>query len=164
MISTKSNSGLFDFGPDDYWMWGFEQGKCDGTMKPWDASSKLAQHANMDGAILPISCYTSVEKSPYIAPWDVPTTENPFGYGEYLLFEKSGLFPEVHQCLSPDAMNYYLDNLKTIANMYKPVGKQTIKYYCHWDIAVGEDYWMHIHFAQITYGVPILVSDPPEDL
>jgi hypothetical protein len=165
IITTNSATGLFDFGPDDYWVWGFGMGKCNGTLQPWDASSKLTQHANADGCILPISCYTSVEKSPDIYPTDVPVSPpNPFGYGDYLLFEKSGLYPVVHQCLSPDAMNYYLASLKTIANMYKPTAKNIIKYYCSYDIIVNEDYWMHVHYAQITYGVPILVSDPPEDL
>jgi len=165
MITTGGGSGLFDFGPDDYWKWGFELGKCDGTMQPWDASSQLTSHANMDGCVLPISCYTSVEKTDRIYPYSVSTSSpNPFGYGDYLLFETSGLYPEVHQCLTPDALNYYLDALKTIATLYQPSNKNIIKYYCSWDAAYDPGYWVHVHFAQITYGVPILVSDPPEDL
>ena len=164
MITTNSNTGFSGFGPDDYWIWGYRAGRCDGTMKPWDASSKLTQHANMGDCILPISCYTSVEQTQYIYPWNVETPENPFGYWSSLLFGASGLYPEVNQCLSPAAMNYYLDGLKTIANMYKPSGKQTIKYLCHWDIAVPSEGWEHLHYAQITYGVPIAVSDPPGGL
>ncbi len=164
MITTSSNTGFSGFGPDDYWRWGNNAGKCDGSMMPWDAALKLAQHANMGDCILPISCYTSVEQTPMIFPEDVPTDENPFGYLPYLLYAAGGLNPPVSHCLSPDAMNYYLDGLKTIANMYKPAGKQTIKYYCESDFLVNEDFWYHIHRAHITYGVPIAVSDPPADL
>lgn len=164
MITTSSNTGFSDFGPDDYWIWGFSAGKCDGTMQPWDASSKLTQHANMGDCILPISFYTSVENSPMIFPEYVPTNENPFGYSNSLLFKIGGLDPAVNQCLSPDAMNYYLDGLKTIANMYKPAGKQTIKYYCNYTLTGSIGYWIHIHWAKITYGVPIGVSDPPAEL
>jgi hypothetical protein len=164
MITTTSNSGHSGFGPDDYWLWGNNGRKCDGTLMPWDAAKKLAQHANMGDCVLPISCYTSVEQSPMIFPEDVPSSGNPFGYWDYLLFELGGLNPEVSQCLSPDAMNYYLAGLKTIANLYKPVGKQTIKYYCISDLLVPTDFWLHLHRAQITYGVPIAVSDPPGDL
>jgi len=140
--------------------------RCTGlsTMTPWDASSKLTQHANMGDCILPISCYTSVEHSPMIYPENVPTDENPFGYSNSLLFQLGGLDPAVNQCLSPDAMNYYLDGLKTIANMYKPAGKQTIKYYCHYDFTGSIGYWIHMHWAKITYGVPIGVLDPPAEL
>jgi hypothetical protein len=164
VITTSSATALFGFGPDDYWIWGYHAGRCNGTMTPWDASSKLAQHANMGDCVLPISCYTSVEQTQCIYPEDVETSENPFGYWSSLLFGKSGLYPEVNQCLSPDAMNYYLDGLKTIASMYKPTGKQTIKYYCHWDFMVPSEGWVHVHYAQITYGVPIAVSDPPAEL
>jgi hypothetical protein len=134
-------------------------------MKPWDAALKLAQHANMGDCVLPTSCYTSVEQTQGIFPENVPTNENPFGYLPYLLYAAGGLNPPVDHCFSPDAMNYYLDGLKTIANLYKPVGKQTIKYHCQYDLIVGDEgYWYHIHWAKITYGVPIAVSDPPEDL
>jgi len=165
MITTSSNTGFSGFGPDDYWRWGCNGGKCDGTMMPWDAALKLAQHANMGDCVLPISCYTSVEQSPEIYPSDVPTDENPFGYFLYLLYAAGGLNPPVSHCLSPDAMNYYLEGLKTIADMYKPAGKQTIKYYCQSDVLVcDEGYWYHIHRAHIIYGVPIAISDPPSDL
>jgi hypothetical protein len=133
-------------------------------MIPWDAALKLAQHANMGDCVLPISCYTSVEQSPEIFPSDVPTSENPFGYWPYLLYDAGGVYPSVSHCLSPEAMNYYLDGLKTIAIMYKPAGKQTIKYYCVSDFSNGVVLWEHLHRAHIIYGVPIAVSDPPADL
>jgi hypothetical protein len=91
-----------------------------------------------------------------ILPPSVPSSGNPFGYDPYLLFMSSG----DNECLSPDAMNYYLDNLSAIASLYKPANKSVALYYCHWTVTVSspED---QCHWANISYGYPNFAQMPP---
>ena len=63
----------------------------------------------------------------------------------------------------PDAMNYYLNNLKIIGSMYQPYGKCIIQYLVGWTVTVGSP-WDHLHYTQITYGIPVSAIGPPETL
>lgn len=167
IITSSSYLPQYQFGSTDYWIWGYNLGKCNGYSggTPWDASSKLQQYANWSILVLPNSFYTNINETGVILPDNVPTTGNPYGYYPSLLFQASGMDPEVNQCLSPDQMNYYLSCLKAIGNSYKPVGKDIIKYSCFWTIGlVPQGYWLHLHYATIRYGIQITYPLPAEEL
>ena len=162
MIPVPTN---WTFGPTDYWFWGEGMGRC-GSYSGYigqDASTRLTTYANGSLGIPGVIFYTDITTTPDIYPPDVPTTGNPYGYNNTLLFWCSGTPPEIQQCLSPDVMNYYLDNLKTIGSMYQPSGKIIVQYNCYWTISVGSD-WDHLHFATVSYGIPVGTASTIEEL
>jgi hypothetical protein len=158
------------FGPNDNWTWGFDQGKCgDISYAPLDASDKIQQYANYLIGV-PAGQYTVGEvETVYRHPWDpdVRTTSNPFGYDNSLLFFASGPYPDPYlgfPCLHQAEMNYYLNGIKTLAQILKPAGKGIISYKCEWNIMVGMTTWGRFHDASITYGIYHSVIGPPNPL
>jgi len=163
IASKPINPAPYDwrFGMTDYWYWGEYRGKC-GSYSGYagqDASTQLTTYAN--GALRQSAgtFFTTVTSTPQILPPDVPTSGNPYGYDNFLLFMYSG----DNECLCPGAMNYYLDNLSTIASLHKPAYLSVSLYYCHWTITVGspED---QLHFAIISYGYPCYTQLPASTL
>ena len=119
-----------------------------------DAADKIAQLANY-GVSVPIGSgyYIDITERE-IWYWDVPTDNNP--YGEYLLFHDSQIGTLNHMCLSTSEISYYKSALGVIANMYKPSGKNIIRYYCWDETSFGDcdeqDCWDMCHVTKIKYG------------
>ncbi len=158
------------FGPGDDWYWGLRAGKCtDPGFQGHDAATQITSYANHSLLLNGNTQYfINLSNTGEIFPWHVPASSpNPFGYISTMLFyHSSPYFPEINDCLNPAAMNYYLDNLKQIALLpqYLPVGKSIANYYCEYDLTVDPDGWNHVHKAIITYGIPTVAPESPQDL
>lgn len=157
------------FGPGDYWYWGLGMGKCtEPGFLGLDAATQITTYANNS---LPFGGSTqyfiNLSNTGTILPDDVPASSpNPFGYISTLLFfNASDFLPETNDCLEPAAMNYYLNNIKQIAQLpqYNPIGKPVAHYFVESDIANSTEFWMHIHKVTITYGIPTVAIDPPQE-
>lgn len=158
------------FGPTDYWYWGNGMGKCtEPGFQGLDATTQITSYANHS---LPFNgntqFFTNLCNSGDIFPNNViALSPNPFGFFSYMLYENgSPDFPEINDCLTPAAMNYYLNNLKQIALLpqYLPAGKSVANYCCTCDIVVPNIGWLHLHRAIITYGIPTVALEPPQEL
>ncbi len=164
-IPTAPNQISVWFDASDNWIWGRHLGKCDNTLQPRDASTELTTHANYSIPLAPPGqnyIYYNVEMTGVIYPGYVmlPSGQtNPFGYFNSYLFRYS---PSVYSdpCLTYDAMNYYLEGIFTISDIYRPQGKTEIHYECWSDFSVSGGVVL-THFARITYGTRVIVYYPP---
>jgi hypothetical protein len=148
------------FGFTDHWYWGIGQGKCGGYTGQvgQDATTQLTTYANGALRIGSGTFFANVTTTQDILPPEVPSTGNPFGYNNSLLYWLGG-----DQCLSPNAMNYYLGNLSSIASIYRPYGKVVCHYTVLWGVTVGspeEEY----HYTRISFGIPVTTNNPPSSL
>lgn len=154
------------FGPGDDWIWGLEAGKCNnGGYLGEDASTQLKAKANILGYgsnVFWLDIYTT----PEIWPLDVLIQgyQNPYGYTNSRLYDHSSTMePEFDDCLTSNQMNYYLNNLRIVGVMYKPIGKSIMNYDIWYDLSTDEG-WDHLHLAKISYGIPVMVIENPEEL
>jgi len=149
------------------WYWGWELGKCDGSGQGIgkDAADIIYILAN---TLIPVpggnSYYNEVTISCPHQPFDFPTNINP--YGDYLLFYDYQEAILNHHCLSTNEINFYVNSLSIIGNLYKPNDKSIIRYFLFDDTAFcltpyNEDCWHMIHALRITYGKWHLSSEPP---
>ena len=156
------------FAQGDSWIWGFRAGKCNGTYIGRDATTELSRHANYTIPIAPPGqhyTWINLENSQIIYPYMVPLPsgqQNPYGFENEYLFDHSGGYPQYDECLTYDAMNFYLQNLFTISGIYQPQGKEVVNYYCEFDFAGDQYAWEHIHKAQFTYGTRIISYTDPQ--
>lgn len=149
------------------WYWGWEQGRCDGSSLGvgCDASNKIAQLSNYEVS-QPIGS-TGIYIDPYIVwhidPFQVPTSQNP--YGDYMLFLGYESASN-HPCLSTDEIGYYKNALLQIGEMYRPAGvyRSIINYKLDDTSLGGGSTTTVVHLATITYGVWVTSSNPPEEL
>lgn len=173
-ISTDPvpNSGSnWTFGSTDYWIWGNGGGKCTTPgFNGLDAATQITSYANNS---LPYGgstyYFSNITSTDWIFPENVPAaTPNPFGYFQEMLFHTSNSWsagPEPTECLSPNAMNFYLYNIKQIALMtqYNPTAKPVANYYVKSEYGFSSDGWIHMHKARVTYGYPVVGVDPPQE-
>jgi hypothetical protein len=159
------------FGTTDTWHWGLKEGRCDGAyFTIYDAALQLAIHANWNiiNQTPPGCFYADFTHVTMIYPGQVPLplgVHNPYGYGDNYLYYNTGTsYPEPHECLSPEIMNYYLSNLFVIASLFQPRGKFVSNYDCKSDITVENGVWTHVHWLNLTYGILAAPNDPPEQL
>ena len=111
----------FEFGPTDYWSWGWKEGKCDdftGQYDGFDATTELEKRFN--SAQFGNGYFVSVEEV-WGEPGDFPAVDNPFG--SYMIFENTQSSSGLTYCISPEEMNYYLSKFGHIKNFLKPTGK-----------------------------------------
>jgi len=165
VISGFATDGGYPWNNDLDWYWGFELGSCDETVGvgTTDAADIIAQQANLTIAVPGgNSYYTNVNIQQEITPFDVPTTQNP--YGDYLLFLDYYTYPN-HICLSTDEISYYKNALIDIGIIYLPPDKSVIKYYLWDDIIVGgPPPTCVVHMADIKYAIWHSSGNPPEEL
>jgi len=150
--------------PTDYWYWGWDLGKCDGSGLGvgTDAADKIERWANMNIAV-PVNSYYEDVSYQEVYPIDVPTTGAP--YGDYMLFYEyqPGNIAD-HPCLAPNEMNYYFHALESIGIMYKPANKSIISYEVIDDFMAGIGYWVWAHRTNVKYGVWHTNPNPPHEL
>jgi hypothetical protein len=164
-FGIEGTTGNNLFGPTDYWYWGWDLGKCDGSGQGvgFDATDKIERWANINIAVPIGNTYYDNVNIEEVWYYNVPTSNNPFG--EYMLFYfyHDGNIPN-HPCLVPDEMNYYYNALNSIGLMYKPANKSIISYNLEYDNTVGLGYWVFVHKAFIKYGIWHTSTQPPKDL
>ncbi|MEA2042428.1 MAG: hypothetical protein U9N85_07735 [Bacteroidota bacterium] len=139
---------LDNFGADDYWHAGWGQGKCDeGELSGEDAATQIAHKANFTRAFPNDGYITDIITILYY-----PGEFDP--YQRYLWSEGSDIIPEPEMtpCLTPDEMNYWLDRVKTLANLSAPDGKHVVGYRMEMDAAASSEYWLYVHTAYLSYG------------
>ena len=151
---------LPNFGPEDNWIWGLLGGKCNngGYLHEKDAATQLTEKANILGygpGIYWMNIYTISEIYP--GNPSIQTETNPYNYTPSLLFENSGTGTEPLECLTYPQMNYYLNNLRMIGLIFKPIGKSVMNYFVESSVVVGAG-WGHDHIATIKYGVPVSIG------
>ena len=167
-MPTAPNQISVWFDASDNWIWGSHFGKCDNTLQPRDASTELATHANYSIPLAPpgqMYVYLNPFLTNWKYPYDVPLPSgqtNPFGYYNNYLFKNLTNQSYYNECLSYDQMNYYLQNLFTIADFYKPQGMVPINYFCDsdWVLTTGT---YHFHKARFMYAERIIAFYPPLD-
>ena len=130
VASAKSGNGILTwqpFGSADYWFYGYNQGKCNGYTGEGDAAqkfnyhiaAKIAQEVALEGDVH----YTSIESVALTAYDEIynPDNNSPF---EYLIFRST------NPCLSPAAMNHYVNSTKEVMSNpsygFIPNGKSSI--------------------------------------
>jgi hypothetical protein len=148
------------------WYWGWELGRCDGSGLGVgkDAADIIAQLANANITVPGGNAYyTDVYIEYEIAPFYVPTTQNP--YGDYLLFLGYVTYPN-YICMSVEEIDYYAGALEQVGNLYKPIDRSIIWYYLYDTVIVteGESASTVVHLANIKYGIWHSSENPPEDL
>ncbi|MCF8308778.1 MAG: hypothetical protein K9I68_07215 [Bacteroidales bacterium] len=178
-VTLKSTSSAYDNPPgdawnitsSDYWYWGWELGKCDGSGQGegFDAADRIQQVANnnipeVDGSL---SVYPASVEIHTFNPADVPDNDNP--YGSSMLFEDYQEETLNHYCLPPDEMTYYYNALEDIGANNQPNNKSIISYslvdwtsYGDTGYPDYDDTWYMIHHAEITYGRWYQSSPPTE--
>jgi hypothetical protein len=141
---------LYTFGSTDYWHAIWEVGKCgaySGQQVGKDAATQIEYKANLVRSA-PVNGYiTDVAWSPWYSGFESP-------YNQYLFYAGGSGDNLINTCLEPAEMNYWLNQLKSLANDYKPTGKEITGYE-----AFGDGYnsvgggWGTAHFARISYGI-----------
>jgi len=142
---------------DDYWMWGMELGKCDGTRQPWDASKIIAQRCNTyNNTTYP----TTAQRVYYTNPYSIPTSEMDNTSGRvYELWCQGCTLP----CLNPIEMQQYTVGLLYLGNYHKLVSLDIANYILAGDAYFGIPWTGYMHYGSINYGVRNFTYTPPID-
>ncbi len=157
VIGVRSSKYLYtQFGSDDYWRWGYNQGKCDGTYVGTDAADQLRIRFNsplnktyIEGYYTSVVCINE-----YCNTHPLPN------YQYRMFFDSgSGSTPPM-VCLSPDQLNFYLSNFDFIKDKNCPIGKQFKCANVIEDFALLDDSWMIAHFYKLYYGTFVSGASP----
>lgn len=149
-FGSKAPKYLYaQFGSDDYWRWGQNQGKCDGTCVGSDACDQLQTKLNSPlNKPYIVGYYTSI----------VCVNENynshPLPNYQYRMFMASGggsSVPTPGPCISPDQLNFYISNFDYIKDINCPPGKEFKNVNVTEDYATS-DYWSVAHHYKLYYG------------
>jgi len=159
----------------DPWYWGMLMGKCDGTFAGQsDAAEELEKKIMLrKGIIGGNSYYTgivdiSVIPESFMNPNDTIPGDNMY---DFLMFQctDNGIMPNVHICLSPAEMNFYLWGTEQVIYNYepdgaRPVGKSFISANLVGDAVTPQLYTTYLHYGIINYGILHINSKPPVEL
>jgi hypothetical protein len=148
-IVKGSIPNLQDFGSTDYWKAIWEEGKCGeytGQEVGKDAATQLMYKANLTRSA-PIDGYITDIETIYdfcgLYPWDEDYLFHAYGSGNTIQ----------NSCIEPNEMNYWLNQLKQLANNNAPLNKEIVGYFVtgNW-FAVPDEGWGIGHYADISYG------------
>lgn len=137
------------FTSTDYWRWGWNLGKCDGTYVGSDAADKLKDRFNNPFNGVP-GYYTNVEmKNAFFYNYPDPSFS-----GSYMMFFASGegQNPPVEPCISPNDLNYYLSKFDYIKDLNCPTGKKFKNANVLEDIPTLMNTWGRAHKYELYYG------------
>lgn len=146
------------FGSTDYWVWGWNLGKCGsycGNNTGADAADQLKYRFNnpLNKPYIP-GYYTNVEMK--TIRFDTYPDQNYSGtFNHYMMFWASGPGSgpgSYAPCISPDELNYYLSKFDYIKDLNCPTGKKFKSANVIEDISCGLDYWDRAHDYQLYYG------------
>ncbi len=142
------------FGVADDWLFGFHQGKCDGTYVGTDAADKLSEEINPR---LVSSCifFTDVVRvedfgGGRLNPSDVNPDDN---IRDFSFFKQSSDLPNFSNCIIADDMNFYYNEAKTMINIFKPSGKVFISINLIGTSSFFNFVTTNVHGAKIDYGI-----------
>ncbi|NLH53868.1 MAG: hypothetical protein GX459_13585, partial [Bacteroidales bacterium] len=170
---------LFNFGPNDYWIWWnddpTQSGICGGPLYPSstiglgsDAAKEIKRKVLLRKPVVQGNYR-------YINPVDVPA--DPWNYPNpnqtqinmysAFLFENTSGFPNYHLCLCPDEMNFYLYGAERIVYNHPPIGARPdglnfVTIDIHGDLGLLPGNVSYpCHRAIITYAELIQYPEPP---
>ncbi len=153
-IEEKSTKGKFaSFGETDYWYWGWGLGKAPpySGYEGYDAGLRIQQYAN----------FSIGRPAQYAYLTDIETIKEWAG-SDYLWSKTgSGGSPSVEPHLTPTEMTFWLNKLKEVGQLKKPVGKNIINYDVEYEMLLGWDTWGRFHEAELKYGI-WHISNPGE--
>ncbi len=155
VVGAGSNAvGIYTaFGSTDYWVWGFEGGKCGayaGQGGTSDAAKQLKYKFNHPLALPTPGYYTDIESIVAYGP-DFPDVNNPGPYCDYKIFYFDATNTGIWPCLAPDELNYYLSTMPYIINAKRPGTKAFI------NVDVMALFWLNYtseyqHWYTLNYG------------
>lgn len=154
------------YGDTDYWYWGNEQGRCDGSGEGvgLDAADILAEDLNLRYPLPNNHLYFTSIEAIGIQAFDYPNyDDNNFGdfQRDYLLFmsNTSSEILSATECISPEDMEWYYNNIYTITGQLKPAGKDFSHIELHDNVLIGED--IIFHDGTIYYGISVQCECDP---
>ena len=148
------------------WYWGLAMGQCSGNNIGMDAADIIEIYNNgpnppnpfNNTSYNPFDYYTNVSTSIRIMPQDVPVSNNI--WGNHMLFEDGQQQTLVHHCMSGAEISVFSNYIPTIAQLFQPNSiVSPIVYEVQDDWAHGltgppnnYDWWLMVHWTEITYG------------
>lgn len=194
------NPWLSQFDDEDYWKWGLSDdnmgGYCDGpnagSQTGSDAAEQIESKIN-HRISLPIGHNYFVEISEvYIDALSGEITFEPNGVNincpccdltnpndttpndniyDYYLFRSYSEYPNHHNCLTPNEMNFYLNGMETVTyNIIYSCFPVLLENKIFISTNILGDYWMppssitYIHRAWTSYGTSVGSGNPPNEL
>ncbi len=190
------NSVYSPFGVDDHWKWGaswmndggFCDGSYEGTHLDSDAAEEIEFKINGRKAV-PVGSYYYTDISHlvingayeddislddvYCNNCSILNTNDNIpddNMYDYYMFRSYSEYPNHHDCLHPDEMNFYLDNMEDIVYTYAyqwfPDDLQN-KSFVSIDM-IGDALFnyttRYFHLATINYGIVHISNNPPSEL
>lgn len=136
------------FGSSDYWTWGNNTGKCDGSFVGTDAADQLKYRFNNPiGNFVPgyytgiVSVFEYYNSHPIPYPYRIFMTT---GHGSS---------PGTHgPCISPESLNYFLGQFDYVKDINCPSGKKFKNVNVLEDISTMGNNWAVAHYYQLFYG------------
>ncbi len=150
-----------NFGPTDWWYWGFKKGQCGsfiGQEVGKDASTQLTHHANMTIPLFDSRVYFTHLISIKIYPLSNPDPTSPSGHR---LFFSSIPLP-FHPCLQPEEMNYNNQSIRLFGIELKPTGKLLVNYFVAYTVLLFDFKAYPCHTLELSYGIPNFTMIPSE--
>jgi hypothetical protein len=144
------------FGAGDNWLWGFHQGKCDGTNVGVDAADRLNEEVN-PRFISVCTFFTDVVMITTSVGNTNPNSPGP-NIRSSLFFIRSSTLPNFSGCIDDFDMNFYYNGAKTMINLLKPSGKSFIDINLTGTFTSSLDFFL-LHLATINYGVKHTIHD-----
>jgi hypothetical protein len=160
------NSGTYaSFGTTDYWYWGWDLGRCNGsgTGAHSDGSDELAARLNNPNP--PIGPDIRFDEIEFVLtdPFEWEVTNNP--YGDFRIFYDGGYGanPPSEPCMIPNELTYYLWEGHDLIYDYPPDGMRvpgkdfiSITIYDSQCNTIIE--WCRLHEYKIYYGEPYIYN------
>ncbi len=127
-VLGKANQEFSDLG----WKWGIDLGDCDGNHQGMDATDIIEKKLSAYRYIAPGLVYLNVggaqtQNAGWIYPLDVPLQygqTNPTQFWDFLLFKYTDQWG--NPCLSNSDINWYVNNILQIEQIYLPSNKTII--------------------------------------
>jgi hypothetical protein len=145
------------FTSTDYWKWGWNLGKCDGTLVGQDAADKLEYTFNhpTNPNLLP-GYFINVEMKT-VYPQNYPDPNYPGAFYKFMLFWTGGAGSGPNNnlyepCIAPSELNYYVSKFDYIRIQNCPSGKVFKNVHVVDTSTGGLTSWNRAHNYQLNYG------------
>lgn len=160
----------------DEWWFGEKLGDCDFNNPGTDAAEQIEDKILLrKGTPSPDIKYRDVETFEifafdYLNTEDLNPYDNLYDYWMFYMWDPySGNMPNVHYCVSVDEMNFYLLGTEYILNhdqpqFARPPGKTLLTIDMRGTGVYSGEGTTALHWAILTYGIPYIGIDPPDDL
>ena len=158
------------------WWFGHELGDCDFNNPGTDAAEQiedkiLLRKGTPSGDIRYSNVETfSIQADGYLNTEDLIPYDNMYDYLMFYMWDPyNGTMPNVHYCVSVEEMNFYLLAAEYILShdqpqFVRPPGKTLITIDMRGDGFYPLEGTLAMHYAIVTYGIPFICIDPPDNL